>query len=420
MLINKIPLNLPEPNALFMVKCTLESSKNKHLIEKLLGNNITNPELEELRKKINEYELAIIIQKIYDLNENQVLEVAALARVMGWIDGVKNSWRNGRFTKKIKNNFRNGSNKIILAEGDSWFNYPVILSDIVDWIGMEDNMAVYSLANGGDWLLNMLNARKYVEELSVLHPDVFLISGGGNDLVGKSRVGAIVDPSGLQGQYEKSHFAQMLMEVIVRERKPPIVPIEWDRFYDGVKYLSKDFFALLLFFHMKYSFLIDGILCGGTNDPSKGKFPGIQIITQGYDYVLPDNSLGPFPSLLHWFRPIVRKFLGHGTWLKTPLQMRGINHRCTQKNIVYAMIYLFNEMMIFTGNKFCEIKGLEHSVFHIDSRGSVGENGWTDELHPLPKHFKDIGETFVRCINQKDSSPHGQVFVVNPKPEEIL
>ena len=59
---------------------------------------------------------------------------------------------------------------------------------------MENNFAVWSLASGGDWLLNMLSARQYVEELSVLHPDVFLISGGGNDLVGSSRLAAVVEP----------------------------------------------------------------------------------------------------------------------------------------------------------------------------------------------------------------------------------
>ena len=33
--------------------------------------------------------------------------------------------------------------KIILAEGDSWFNYPIILTDIIDRIRMEKNFALY-------------------------------------------------------------------------------------------------------------------------------------------------------------------------------------------------------------------------------------------------------------------------------------
>ncbi|MCR8560380.1 hypothetical protein KXD93_22190 [Mucilaginibacter sp. BJC16-A38] len=379
------------------------------LIRKLLHNEISMAELEEMRGWINQDDLAVIIQKIYDLNEVQVEKIAALEKAMAWIDGVKNDQRNSRFTKKIKNDFRKSNNKIILAEGDSWFNYPVVLSDVIDWIAMEENMAVYSLASGGDWLLNMLNARKYVEELSVLHPDVFLISGGGNDLVGSSRVAAMVDPGGTAIPYQKNDFAKSLMEKVA---KSPIVPLNKEKFNQGVLYLSQDFFALLTFFHLQYYFLINGILTGGTNDPAKGKFPHIKIITQGYDYALPSHAWREGWNPRYWYRPLLRN-LGHGSWLKTPLQIRGILDAKVQQNIVYAMIYLFNEMMIKTGDLFCQMPKVGNRVFHIDSRGSVGEKGWTDELHPLPEHFRNTGRAFVDCINGK-TSIHGQVFVVNP------
>jgi hypothetical protein len=394
-----------------MDECALPPTVVNNLIDQLLDNHISMDGLGLLRDCIDEYSLATIIQRIYDLNEEQVLRIAALDKVMGWVDGVKNNGRNKRFLKKITGNFRDGNNKVILAEGDSWFNYPVILSDVIDWIGMEDNMAVYSLASGGDWLLNMLTARKYVEELSVLHPDVFLISGGGNDLVGRNRIAAIVDPRGKSEEFDKSDFARVLMKKV---DESPIVPVDRDKFIDGARYLSKDFFALLMFFHLQYYFLMNGILCGGKRDPEKSKFKGIKVITQGYDYALPSHKLGWGFNLLRAYKPIIRKFLGHGSWLKTPFQLRGINDKITQENIIYAMIYLFNEMMIYTGDIFCRIPGLEASVFHIDSRGSVGREGWTDELHPLPEHFRNTGRAFIDCINGIPSR-HGQVYVVNPK-----
>src|SRR5476651_356944 len=187
-----------------MEGCPLSPEKKAIYIELFLANRISLEQLAELRHCIDEKDLAVIIQRIYDLNEKQVLDVAALDSVMAFADSIKNTRRNTIFTDKINHNFRNGSNKIILAEGDSWFNYPVILSDVVDWIAMEKNMAVYSLANAGDWLLNMLHQRKYVEELSVLHPDVFLMSAGGNDLVGQSRIGAIVNPTGQSDEFTHS------------------------------------------------------------------------------------------------------------------------------------------------------------------------------------------------------------------------
>jgi hypothetical protein len=380
-------------------------------IDALLANRISIADLQLLTDHINEHDLSQIITKIYDLNKRQVDDLAALDKAMALVNNLKNSFRTKRFKNKINSKYfwQAKDHKVVLAEGDSWFNYPIILSDVIDWIGMEDNLAVYSIASGGDWLLNMLEGRKYVEELSVMHPDVFLISGGGNDLVGNSRVGAIVDPSGLSAEFDHNHWAQQLVNLRLQK---PIVELNKERFSNGLRFLSKDFYALLMFFHLQYYFLINGILTGGTGDAEKGKFPGIMIITQGYDYALPSNKKGYSINPERWYRPFIRNFLGHGSWLKTPLQMRGITVEEDQRDIVYAMIYLFNEMMIYTGDLFCKMPGIGNKVFHIDSRGAMGEEGWTDELHPLPENFKRIGKTFIDCINGKITSVHGQVFVV--------
>ena len=164
----------------------------------------------------------------------------------------------------------------MLAEGDSWFNYPIILTDIIDRISMEKDLAVYSIASGGDWFLNMIAGREYVEELSISHPDWFLISGGGNDLVGERR------------------FAK-------------------DDYFEGLHFLSKKFYPLLMFFHLQYYFLLKVILKGGDN--SNPKFGDIKIITQGYDYPLPSFKKRFGLNPITWYVPFVRKFLGHGSWL---------------------------------------------------------------------------------------------------------
>jgi len=355
------------------------------LIKKLLANRISLNQFISLRKDVNEQDLSQIIQRIYDLNDEQVRKIAALEPLMAKVDGLKNSQRNSKFLNKIKNGFRQKpQNKVVLVEGDSWFNYPVLLSDVIDWIGMENNIAVYSLASGGDWLLNMLSAKKYVEQLSTMHPDVFIISAGGNDLVGNNRLAAMIDPSGKSEEFVKSAWAQGLMRV-------SNAPFEPHRFNNGLNYLSKDFFALLMFFQLQYYYIFRGIL-------TSGKFSGIKIITQGYDYAQPSRTLGFGPKLWRWYKPFARMFLGHGTWLKTPLDIRGISDVTIQRDVIYAMIYLFNEMMIETGELFQKIAGYD-CVFHVDSRGAIGDDGWTDELHPLPENFKKTGKAFIDCIN---------------------
>jgi len=366
-----------------------------HLLRKLLANRISLKELITLRGSIDEQDLSLIIQRIYDLNDEQVQKIAALAPLMAKVDDLKNSQRNSKFIRKIKAEFRNGpGNKVVLVEGDSWFNYPILLSDVIDWIGMEDNIAVYSIAAGGDWLLNMLSEKKYVEQLSTMHPDVFIISAGGNDLLGNNRLAAMVDPSGRSHEFVNNEWTKCL----IHNAKADLDP---HRFNNGLHYISKDFFALLMFFQLQYYYIFNGIL-------ASGKFPGIKIITQGYDYAQPSYESGFGFKIWRWYKPFARLFLGHGTWLKTPLNLRGIIDQRVQRDIIYAMIYLFNEMMIETGQIFQRQAGY-NCVFHIDSRDAIGDDGWTDELHPLPENFKKTGKAFIDCINGVPS-PNGLVY----------
>ncbi len=187
-----------------------------------------------------------------------------------------------------------------------------------------------------------------------------------------------------------------------------MIPLS-DDFFDGLEFLSKDFYALLMFFHLQYYFLFKGILQGGGD--STPKFDGIRIITQGYDYPMPSFKTRFGLNPIAWYVPFIRLFLGHGSWLKQPLQIRGINNSENQRKVMYSMIYLFNEMMIEIGSLFNALQPRPR-VFHIDSRDSVGKDGWVDELHPRPVHFIKTGQTFVNCIKQDRPPTYEHVYVV--------
>lgn len=73
----------------------------------------------------------------------------------------------------------------LLAEGDSWFQYPVLLRDVVD--NLSAHYAVYSEASAGDTLANMLGGLTQLESLIREHRfDGLLLSAGGNDIAGKA------------------------------------------------------------------------------------------------------------------------------------------------------------------------------------------------------------------------------------------
>src|SRR5690606_13444516 len=107
------------------------------------------------------------------------------AGYIGKLNRKSQKKRDRKFWKKIKTG---KVDKVILAEGDSWFEYPRFITDVIDHLNKRNDYAIKSIAYGGDWLSNILLENEYIEELSLLKPDVFLISGGGNDIVGGYRL----------------------------------------------------------------------------------------------------------------------------------------------------------------------------------------------------------------------------------------
>jgi CHAT domain/FHA domain/Cytosol aminopeptidase family, N-terminal domain len=71
----------------------------------------------------------------------------------------------------------------LLAEGDSWFLYPILLRDVVDHLNAD--YAIYSEAAAGDTLENMVRGSAYLESLIEQHGfHGLLLSAGGNDIAG--------------------------------------------------------------------------------------------------------------------------------------------------------------------------------------------------------------------------------------------
>lgn len=271
---------------------------------------------------------------------------------------------------------------------------------------MDKNTAVFSLASASDWLVNILASREYVNGLSVHQPDFFLMSGGGNDVGGMSRMALMVSHRFNEtSELTHSAWAQHLIanahekpyllskEVSLDTRKP-----DEKRWNEAVGHLSKDFFALMMLFRLQYYSLFHSLLVGG-----KEKFPDLKIITQGYDFLVPSDNKGWGINPLKWYIPVLR-WIGHGWWLKKPLIFKGLSGQELQLDILYACMYFFNEMMIELEEKFMELHPTAKGrLFHVDSRGLVQKNEWTDEIHPQPHKFRTIAQTYLDCIHGQPS-----------------
>jgi hypothetical protein len=384
--------------------------ESKHIVD-LLAYLQDNPDI-----------LNQVMHRIFDMNiilngdrvASNDARTSASSGLMAQYNQKEKDRRDKLFNEKLRKNpaFRSqkGKNFVILAEGDSWFCFPRIyplgkllswtrhlindpVRDVVDHLCEEDSLAVYSLAAGGDWLSNMLDesTQEYVEALSKVSPDVFLVSGGGNDLVSNCRLAHMVRTISQIGLRDLNNpndpISTILRDTLWTQlRKDSLTAEEQAMYLRGLPLLSDDFFrfingCMLQYFALFYRLLV-----------RTDKFSQMMILTHGYDYAIPSSEVRG--GWLSWQR-LLNKGMNSGRWLYDALVLRGIHDPEDQRAAVFVMIHEFNEMMgqIARHHEF-------PNVFHIDVRGFAKVDDWFDELHLKSDAFKTVSATFKNTINK--------------------
>lgn len=84
---------------------------------------------------------------------------------------------------------REHAGPVIVAEGDSWFQFPLLLTDIIDNL-LDKGHLISSLDEAGDTLENMVREKEYLSELQRTGASILLLSAGGNDALGGSNLAA--------------------------------------------------------------------------------------------------------------------------------------------------------------------------------------------------------------------------------------
>jgi hypothetical protein len=344
---------------------TLEQKPLDLDFDKLVAKD-TGLEFEDLRD---------VLRKVFNINETILLEQStANAGLMGWLNRFSTARRNKRYYKAQKKDYETGKRrKIVVAEGDSWFQFPVFVKDIIDWLPKKE-FNIYSIAYGGDWLTNIIYEGKYIEELSIHVPDYFLISGSGNDMVGSNKLALMVTPQPISDDEVKKIFE--------RWKNPSDDP----ELIEGRRYLTSVFFSFILLMKAQYWLMF-------RNLHKSQKFRNTMIITQGYANALPSYKY-------HWsqfynLQPLVNYFVDTGKWLKRPLVIRNIpDDRQQHRKIVRAMIHELNTMFMQLAQTF-------ENVYHIDARPAVFDDGdWFDELHLKSYGFKRVAATYADLMRR--------------------
>ncbi len=111
------------------------------------------------------------------------------SRAISWANRIARSKRAIAYRLKTAGPF-NGVK--IVSEGDSWFQYPLILSDIIDELSTDEDKAIYSVGAAADVLENMVNEREYHDALDETGASILLLSGYGNDMLGQEAMDALL------------------------------------------------------------------------------------------------------------------------------------------------------------------------------------------------------------------------------------
>ena len=191
-------------------------------------------------------------------------ETAQLLNLVNWI--AKKSREMRYKDKKAKAKIR------IVAEGDSWFQYPLILHDVIDHLMDEETFAVLCFSDAGDLLKEMVAKAEFHEALVKETPQFFLISGGGNDLVAGAGLTRLLKRPGASFQ-----ASDLINHVELASFKSQIVS-DFTRLFSNVLTQA----------------------------------PNIKILCHGYSYPVPNR----------------------GPWLGRPMEAMGIGDRQVQQEVI--------------------------------------------------------------------------------------
>ena len=151
------------------------AAEDLEALEKLLSQFVVEGEAQR------PFQPAIRLKELDEAAEGDVASKLA--------NSLSRAIRNIKFKRKIAAGY---AGPVIVSEGDSWFQYPIILDDVIDCL--MDRYAVLSLGAAGDTLAEMVSDGEYIEAIEKAKPDFFLVSASGNDALGGGKLADLLNP----------------------------------------------------------------------------------------------------------------------------------------------------------------------------------------------------------------------------------
>lgn len=243
---------------------------------------------------------------------------------------------------------------ILVAEGDSWFDYPFY--DVLEKLEDQHGYDVESVAHRGDPIEEMAYGSNQLEEFTRriekvlrrgLTPKAVLLSGGGDDVAG-------------------DEFAMLLNHA--RSASPG---------------LNNDVLDGVINQRIRTAYVT--ILSAVTQVCKEKAGKPLPIVVHGYDYPVPDGrgymgGWGPLP----------------GPWLEPGFRRKGYADLTRRIALAHDLIDRFNTMLQ-------GVAALFSHVHYINLRNTLPtgrsyKQWWGNELHPTQRGFEEVADRFATVL----------------------
>lgn len=240
-----------------------------------------------------------------------------------------------RQRRRLYNRLKKTDRLRIVAEGDSWFQYPIRLLDTLDHL--YKLYAIRSFAEAGDTLGHYLKEKEYLNAIKDEQAQIFLVSGGGNDILG-------------------SQFQQFLRDTPAEDDITPGRYLK-GAFNDKLDDLEKWYRDMFTELHNRY--------------------PNLRILVHSYDYIIPvDTDLQPKKT----------------SWLGKYMILKHMDPQAERESVIRFIVDEFNKRLQKVVAAFPGV------VYYVNVRDIVARDSWYDEIHPTNDGFGLVADKFVDII----------------------
>lgn len=280
---------------------------------------------------------------------------------------IGNSFCRWRRAKRYLKRKKSGVDlPVLISEGDSWFQFPFLIKEVVDHL--EKDYLIWSVGAAGDTAENMVfghEQKKKTEYMCALRSRKkdnvkgFLFSAAGNDIIGENPVTNRAALFEILKDYngDENDVVGHINFAVLGERLS-----ELKRAYEQVV----------------------------RNVRAEDGFDFLPVIIHGYDYVFPfphgDNDQRD-PS-----------YAKKNEWLGEPLDRRGFPQRYSllRRNIIKVLIDSLYDMLGSVAGD-----SNQSNVWVVDCRGAMPNlTDWNDEIHGTSEGFSAVGDRFREVIDR--------------------